>query len=172
MQKRLDIACSLVHNPKVLILDEPTADLDPIACEELWQLVKQIKKQGTTVIIASHFLDELEDVCDRIAVLHKKRILDVGTPEDLRNLYSKNHEVNFKVESGRYDDLIGMLLQNKGLEIAKTMKKGGRAKIFTPHPREALQYLGQIIDKSKDVLIDANISKPTLKEYFESLVKR
>jgi hypothetical protein len=63
-------------------------------------------------------------------------------------------------------------LQNKALEITKTVKRGGRAIVFTPHPREALQYLTQVIDSLKEVLIDANVSRPTLKEYFESLVRK
>jgi ABC-2 type transport system ATP-binding protein len=172
MQKRLDIACALVHNPKILILDEPTADLDTIACEDMWHLLKQIKKQGTTVIIASHFLDELEEICDRIAVLHGKRVVDVGSPDELRSMYSKNYELNFKLESGKYQDIIAFLLQNKELQIAKTMRKEGRAIIHTPYPKKAFQCLSSNLEKTKEVLVDAYISKPSLKEYFGSLVKR
>ncbi len=172
LQKRFDIACALVHNPKILILDEPTADLDPIACEDMWHLIKQIKKQGTTVLVASHFLDELEMICDRIAVLHEKRIVDVGAPEELKHMYSRNYELNFKIESGNYREILDSLTQIPALEVTKTVKKDGRAIVYTPHPKEALQYLMNILDKSKEVLVDADVSKPTLKEYFESLVKK
>jgi ABC-2 type transport system ATP-binding protein len=172
MRKRLDIACSLVHNPEILILDEPTADLDPIACEELWQLVRQIKDQGKTVIIASHFLDELEAVCDRVAVLHEKRIVDIGSPDELRNMYSKNYELHFKLESGNYKAVLDELSEHADLEISKIVKKDGAATVCTLHPQKALEYLSAIIEKSKEVLIDANISKPSLKEYFESLVRK
>ena len=89
MEKRLSVACSLIHNPKVLILDEPTADLDPIRRKETWELIKEFHKKGTTIIIASHFLSELEPVCTRIAILHNHKISVVGTPAQLRKHYHK-----------------------------------------------------------------------------------
>ncbi|MBD3249745.1 ATP-binding cassette domain-containing protein [Candidatus Woesearchaeota archaeon] len=89
MEKRLSIACSLVHKPSVLILDEPTADLDPVLRKETWNLIKRINNQGTTIIVASHLLDELEENCDRVGILHKKKISAVGTPAQLKKAYSK-----------------------------------------------------------------------------------
>ncbi len=89
MEKRLSIACSLVHKPSVLILDEPTADLDPVLRKETWHLIKEINKQGTTIIVASHLLDELEKNCDRIGILHDKKISNVGTPAALKKEYTK-----------------------------------------------------------------------------------
>lgn len=90
MEKRLSVACSLIHNPKVLILDEPTADLDPIRRKETWELIKELHRKGTTIIIASHFLEELEPVCTKIAILHNHKITAVGTPAQLRKYYNKS----------------------------------------------------------------------------------
>ena len=90
MEKRLSVACSLIHNPKVLILDEPTADLDPIRRKETWELIKEFHKKGTTIIIASHFLAELEPVCTKIAILHDHKISAVGTPAELKKYYNKS----------------------------------------------------------------------------------
>lgn len=87
MKKRLDIACSLIHNPRVLLMDEPTADLDPILRKETWKLIKGILSMGTTVIIASHILSELE-ICDRISMIHNGKIIATGTPEQLEQKYS------------------------------------------------------------------------------------
>jgi ABC-2 type transport system ATP-binding protein len=89
MEKRLSIACSLVHQPKVLILDEPTADLDPIRRRETWDLIKWLHKTRTTIVIASHFLSEIEPVCTKIAILHDHKIIDIGTPAELRKRYGK-----------------------------------------------------------------------------------
>ena len=89
MEKRLSIACSLIHRPKVLILDEPTADLDPIRRRETWQLINWLHKTGTTIIIASHFISEIESVCTRSALLHQHKIVDVGTPSQLKKKYKK-----------------------------------------------------------------------------------
>jgi ABC-2 type transport system ATP-binding protein len=90
MEKRLSVACSLIHSPKVLILDEPTADLDPIRRRETWQLIKEFHKKGTTIIIASHFLSELEPVCTKIAILHDHKIAAVGTLSQLKKYYNKS----------------------------------------------------------------------------------
>jgi len=90
MEKRLSVACSLIHNPRVLILDEPTADLDPIRRKETWELIKALHKRGTTIVIASHFLEELEPVCTKIAILHDHKIASVGTPAQLKKYYGKS----------------------------------------------------------------------------------
>lgn len=90
MEKKLSIACALIHSPKVLILDEPTADLDPISRAETWDLIKDIHKKGTTVIVASHLLNELEAVCDRIGLLHEQKMLASGTPDELKTKFLKN----------------------------------------------------------------------------------
>ena len=62
MQKRLDFACSLIHEPKVLLLDEPTSEMDPILRKEIWSLINRIRDKGTTVVIASHYIEEIEDM--------------------------------------------------------------------------------------------------------------
>jgi ABC-2 type transport system ATP-binding protein len=77
MQKRLDIACSLIHKPKIIFLDEPTAHLDEKNREIIWSLVRKIKDEGTTVVVASHFLEELRKACDEIYLIKDKKIQNV-----------------------------------------------------------------------------------------------
>ncbi len=74
MQKRLDIACSLIHQPKIIFLDEPTAHLDEKNKKAVWSLVKKIKKEGTTVVITSHFVKDLKKVCDKVYLIKDKKI--------------------------------------------------------------------------------------------------
>ncbi|MEK6974328.1 MAG: ABC transporter ATP-binding protein [Nanoarchaeota archaeon] len=90
MQRRLDIACALIHNPKVLILDEPTEDLDPLLRREVIEVLKRVKNTGTTIILTSHLLGEIENLCDKIAILHKGRIMKFDSPATLKKLYGKN----------------------------------------------------------------------------------
>ena len=68
-------------------MDEPTADLDPISRQQMLSLIEAINKKGTTIIIASHFLDEMEYLCDRIGLLHNGKVKNVGTPEQLKQDY-------------------------------------------------------------------------------------
>ncbi|MEV4247373.1 ATP-binding cassette domain-containing protein [Streptosporangium canum] len=86
MRRRLDIAMSLVGNPPVIFLDEPTTGLDPQARIEVWQAVKELADQGTTVLLTTQYLDEAEHLADRIAILHEGRIIVNGTLAELKQL--------------------------------------------------------------------------------------
>lgn len=86
MRRRLDIAMSLIGQPKVIFLDEPTTGLDPEARIDVWQVVKELAKQGTTVLLTTQYLDEAEQLADRIAILHAGRIIANGTLAELKQL--------------------------------------------------------------------------------------
>jgi ABC-2 type transport system ATP-binding protein len=86
MRRRLDIAMSLIGNPPIVFLDEPTTGLDPQARAEVWQTVKQLAGQGTTVLLTTQYLDEAEQLADRIAILHEGTIIQHGTLAELKRL--------------------------------------------------------------------------------------
>jgi ABC-2 type transport system ATP-binding protein len=86
MRRRLDIAMSLVAHPRVIFLDEPTTGLDPEARIEVWQAVKELAEHGTTVLLTTHYLDEAEQLADRIAILNEGRIIVNGTLLELKQL--------------------------------------------------------------------------------------
>jgi ABC-2 type transport system ATP-binding protein len=86
MRRRLDIAMSLIGNPPVIFLDEPTTGLDPQARIEVWQAVKELAGRGTTVLLTTQYLDEAEQLADRIAILHQGRIIVNGTLTELKQL--------------------------------------------------------------------------------------
>ena len=86
MRRRLDIAMSLIGNPPVIFLDEPTTGLDPQGRIEVWQAVKELAEHGTTVLLTTQYLDEAEQLADRIAILHEGRIIANGTLAELKQL--------------------------------------------------------------------------------------
>ncbi|HEV6952637.1 MAG TPA: ABC transporter ATP-binding protein [Promicromonospora sp.] len=86
MRRRLDIAMSLIGDPAVIVLDEPTTGLDPQARIEVWQTVKALAEDGTSVLLTTQYLDEAEQLADRVAILHEGRVLAEGTPSDLKAL--------------------------------------------------------------------------------------
>ena len=86
MRRRLDIAMSLIGNPPIIFLDEPTTGLDPQGRIEVWQTVKQLAKGGTTVLLTTQYLDEAEQLADRIAILHEGTIIQNGTLTELKQL--------------------------------------------------------------------------------------
>jgi ABC-2 type transport system ATP-binding protein len=84
MQRRLDLAAALVHEPEVLFLDEPTTGLDPASRLTVWEELRRINGHGTTVFLTTQYLEEADQLCDRIAIIDGGRIVREGTPDDLR----------------------------------------------------------------------------------------
>lgn len=170
MKKRLDIACALIHSPQILILDEPTADLDPILSEQTWQYIKRINSQGTTIILASHFLEDVERTCDRIGMLHNGQINQVGSPEQLREIYTRSKEIHLLTSPGKYGSIIKGL-DRKKLAIEKVFEQDKKLVVFTQKPEQTLYSILRLADKEKENLINVTLRKPTLEEIFQSIVK-
>ncbi len=170
MQKRLGIACALVHKPKILILDEPISDLDPVLRREIKDLIKQINEQGTTIIIASHLLNDIQNFCNRIAVLHKNKIVEVGSPNELKNIYSKNEEIHLETSPGKYSKIIKKL-KHKKLPIEKVVNHEHKVIIYTQRAETVLHNLLHIIEDMNETLLDVNVDKPSLAEVFEFVTK-
>ena len=87
MKKRLNIACSLIHDPKVVFFDEPTVGLDPVVRKEIWEMVKKLNAEKKTIIITSHYMDEIEELCDRVGIMFMGRMVAAGTPAEIKAKY-------------------------------------------------------------------------------------
>ncbi len=107
MQRRLVIARALIADPELVILDEPTTGLDPQARVLIWQRVLELKKQGKTLLLTTHYMDEAQRLCDRIIVIDGGEILDDGTPKELikRHVPTQVYEVNKPLPKALEDDL-------------------------------------------------------------------
>jgi len=168
MKKRLDIACAMIHDPVVLILDEPTADLDPSLRKEVLELIKKINKSGTTIIITTHLLGEIEYLCDRVYLLHDKKLKDMGSPEHFNKEYAK--EVKIRLKSKDYAKLLGSIQKSKiNIQSAKT---DGRDAVFsTKTPEELMHHIMSYSNRYKDKVEDISISRPSLDRLFGQLTK-
>ena len=171
MQKRLDIACALLHDPDILILDEPTADLDPILRKQLWGLIRQINTKGTTIILASHFLAEIELLCDRIAILQNKKIMEIGTAQELREIYSKNFEIYLQTSSKKYQGFIEALKKRRQY-FSKVTEEDGELVINTPTPESILPAIVSTLQRHKGDIESLHVTRPTLGRVFELVVKK
>lgn len=167
MKKRLGIACALVHKPDILILDEPTADLDPILRDQTWELIRKINKQGTTVIIASHFIEEIENLCDRIGVLHDGKVLSVGSPLKLKDLYTTDNEIKLETASANYTKLIKQLKSKKGVTKIQSVNRG--LIVYSQNGTETMTWMLSNLKSSHERLVSAQVNKPSLKEVFAAL---
>ena len=85
-KRRLDLACALVGNPQILFLDEPTTGLDPESRRHVWDLLRRLKAAGVTIVLTTHYLEEAEELCDRIAIMHQGRINVEGTMSELASI--------------------------------------------------------------------------------------
>lgn len=105
-KQRFSVASALVNKPKVLFLDEPTTGLDPQARRNLWELVKNIKKKGITVVLTTHYMDEAELLCDRIAVMDEGKIIALDTPKHLIDqLLKKGFKKHTEVKAATLEDV-------------------------------------------------------------------
>jgi ABC-2 type transport system ATP-binding protein len=98
-KQRLFIALALVNNPKVVFLDEMTTGLDPVARHAAWELIKEIRAKGTTVVLVTHFMDEAEELCDRLAIVDKGKIVALDTPGGLTAKYATSVKAAFSCEA-------------------------------------------------------------------------
>jgi ABC-2 type transport system ATP-binding protein len=105
-RQRLSIATALVHSPKVFFLDEPTTGLDPQARRNLWDLIRQVRDKGVTVIMTTHYLDEAELLCDRVAIMDKGKIIALDSPHNLiKQLLDRGFKKSQRVEQANLDDV-------------------------------------------------------------------
>ncbi len=105
-RQRFSISTALVHGPKVFFLDEPTTGLDPQARRNLWDLVKQVRDRGITVIMTTHYMDEAELLCDRVAVMDEGKIIALDTPKKLiKQLLAKGFKKEQHVEQADLEDV-------------------------------------------------------------------
>jgi ABC-2 type transport system ATP-binding protein len=92
-QQRFALAASLVNNPELVILDEPTTGLDPRSRRDLWELVRQVREAGATVIVTTHYMEEAEEMCDRVAIMDHGQLLACGSPRQLVNRIAASYAV-------------------------------------------------------------------------------
>ena len=102
LKRRLQVARSLISMPAVLVLDEPTVGLDPDARRRLWEILGQQCRRGTAILLCTHYMDEAERLCDRIGIIHRGRILDIDSPENLILKHVQHEFVEEEVRPGVY----------------------------------------------------------------------
>ncbi|MEY4994509.1 MAG: hypothetical protein RLZ65_358 [Actinomycetota bacterium] len=164
MQRRLAIARGLVNEPEILLLDEPTTGLDPQARHILWDRLFRLKEQGVTLVITTHYMDEAEQLCDRLIVMDKGEIMAEGAPADLIKQYSSKEVVEVRFGADR-NELIAKELEGMGDRIEVLPD---RILIYTEQG-EAL--LAKIIESGKNP-ITSLVRRSSLEDVFLRLTGR
>ncbi|MFD1258809.1 ABC transporter ATP-binding protein [Mucilaginibacter terrae] len=105
-KQRFSIATTLINNPRIIFLDEPTTGLDPQARRNLWELIRQIRNTGTTIVITTHYMDEAEELCDRVAFIDGGHVIGINTPDSfIDELVSTGFERKKQVKQANLEDV-------------------------------------------------------------------
>ncbi len=171
MKRRLDLAISIMHQPRLLILDEPTAGLDPKLRKQVWGLIKKIRDRGITIVVTSHLLTDMEHYCDQVAIIHDGKILEAGTPFQLKTAYSKHEEIRIETAEGRYQDLFRQL-QAERVPIAYSRLDEHLLIIYVPEIENTIIKVLDSIKVTGQHLLDLDVNRPALSEVFEALMNQ
>ncbi|UCH61899.1 MAG: ABC transporter ATP-binding protein [Fidelibacterota bacterium] len=167
-KQRVAIALALVNDPAVLFFDELTTGLDPRARKNTWELVKDIKRQGKTIFLTTHYMEEAEELCDRVAVIDFGKIIALDTPENLIRDLGAESKVLFRVEGG--DEAAA---EFEGLAaVSRVEKIQDEVILYTTDGSATLQELVRFADKQGLRLGDIRTEFPDLDDVFLTLTGR
>ncbi|PWA09674.1 ABC transporter ATP-binding protein [Pueribacillus theae] len=158
MKRRLNIGCALLHEPDIVIMDEPTVGVDPQSRRHIFQLIHSLKKQGKTIIYASHYMEEIETLCDHVAFIDNGKLIEQGSVTELLSRYAKP-EVFIKGDIPR---------AWLGTEQTVQHKDGGWI-LATPNPLETLADLATRCKKQNIIPVQLSLMQPRLEDVFFSL---
>ena len=166
-RQRLSVALALVNNPELVFLDEPTTGMDPAARRALWDVVLGIRDAGHTVLLTTHYLEEAEVLCDRVAIMDHGRILEEGTVEELVSRRFKERAVRFDAIDGLGDERLAKL---PGVSSVK--RENGEVLVYT---RDVATTIGGVLAAAEELGVEpANLGvrRPTLEDVFLDLTGR
>lgn len=164
-RQRLSIAVALVNNPLVIFLDEPTTGLDPQARRHLWDLVRDIQQEGTTIILTTHYMEEAEVLCERIAIMDTAKIIAQDTPQGLLKLIDQSATVKFQVKDDRVN-----IEELKGLNaVTDAQLTKNVVTLRTNHVQDSLKALIEY-DRAHPVnFTDLQVHETNLEDVFLTL---
>jgi ABC-2 type transport system ATP-binding protein len=166
-RQRLSIALALVNDPEVVFLDEPTTGLDPAARRSLWDLIMNLREQGKTILLTTHYLEEAEVLCDRLAIMDHGKVIAMGTVDDLVNTRFKTRTVRFDRIEGIGDDVLAAL---PGVE--SLTHDEGATLLYT---RDVAATIGALLAAADRLGVEPNnlgIRRPSLEDVFLDLTGR
>ncbi len=164
-RRKLDIAIGMVHNPKILFLDEPTTGLDPVSRSQLWAQIRLLRDLGTTVFLTTHYMEEADALCDRIAIMDMGQIVAQGSPAELKRRIqgdilslTVNH-----IENAPQVAVTAL----RDLELVREIQAdGGSLKLVVAHGGEALPVVLRLLENKGVGVADIALSRPSLDDVF------
>jgi ABC-2 type transport system ATP-binding protein len=170
-KQRLALACSIVGEPDLLFLDEPTTGLDPQSRRQLWDLIEEFKTSGRTTVLTTHYMDEAEILCDRVAVVDHGKVIAEGSPRQLIESLGAEHVVEFGLVGGQVDGLAVEVLKSlPGVQGARVVDDGYELSVAQLH--RAVPALLAALAERKLELAKLTTHSATLEDVFVHLTGR
>lgn len=166
-RQRLAVACALVGDPEILFLDEPTTGLDPQSRLQLWEQVTDFRKKGGSVLLTTHYMDEAQRLCDRIAIVDHGKLIALGTPRELIGSLEAPYVIEFGSEPALTEDQLRSIPGSHGLH-----RRGPNWSLTVDSLAVAVPALLSRIDEEKSRLVTLSTHEATLEDLFVSLTGR
>ncbi len=170
-RRRLQVAREFMHDMDLLFLDEPTLGLDPIARRATLNMIKKRVKEGLTVFFTTHILDEVEYLCNRVAIINNGKIVAVETPKDLKEKFGGLQTVEAIVEGDNLEPLVGELRSVDGVSEVR-VDEGQTIKIDTSDSSEIFKTIMGLAEKNGLRIVQLNLREPTLEQAFVRIVEK
>jgi daunorubicin/doxorubicin transport system ATP-binding protein len=170
MRRRLDLAASLITRPPLIFLDEPTTGLDPQSRRQVWDIVNGFKTSGRTVMLTTHYMDEAERLCDRVAIVDHGRIIAEGPPRDLMTSLGGEHMVEIAVRNGDAGQAAAAMEGLPGVRAARL--EAGRIVLNVTEPHLAVPAALERLRAGSWTLSDLSTRHASLEDVFVSLTGR
>ncbi|RCG32061.1 ABC transporter ATP-binding protein [Sphaerisporangium album] len=169
MRRRLTIARSLINEPDILLLDEPTTGLDPQARHVLWDRLFRLKQQGVTLLLTTHYMDEAEQLCDRLVVMDKGLIADEGSPQELIQRHSTREVLELRFPIEEHEQAAGKLSALVRADVGERVEVlPDRVLVYTPDGEATLA----VVTAAQMVPVTALVRRSTLEDVFLRLAGR
>jgi ABC-2 type transport system ATP-binding protein len=164
-RRRLEVALGIMHKPRVLFLDEPTTGLDPQNRTNLWSLLRSLRDGGTTVFHTTHYLDEADQLSDRVAIVDHGQVIALGTPDDLKRRYSGDTiSVTPDVAPSALGALAGELAD--AVSAGSTTIERGAIRLTVTDPTASMAVVFGLLAARPVSVLDASVGRPSLDDVF------
>jgi len=164
-KQRLALGVAIMHQPKLLLLDEPTTGLDPRARQDIWGIIRKLKSQGTTMILTTHYMEEAEELCDRIIMMHKGTFLAEGKLIDMLQKYGKGTKINVQVDKALgLQPILDTFRSNKTLVNDTTS-----CTLWSHTPAKTVEKIITLLNQTGGSIQQLTCQPPNLNDVFLSL---
>lgn len=166
MKRRLNIGCAIAHSPRLIIMDEPTVGIDPQSRNHILESVLKLRDEGATIIYTSHYMQEVDDICDRISIVDKGHIIAEGTSEELKNLVSSKSIYDLKLNK-KIEGLEDCFKEIAGIE--KVSNNNEEYKISSLKSKNVLTEIVETVIKNGGEIRSISDNEPSLEAVFLAL---